>query len=145
MLRHRGVGVSATKKSTLFMLAIGLALFVIAGAIAARGSSPLGQDIATPAGSPKPAVATNRASAAQASASQSFRRECVLCEGRLRRQERKRCFRRSRFRSELGERKLLERRRLRGRGRRFLRRARLLRAQCDSGRVAARSSGGRTR
>ena len=71
MLRHRGVGVSATKKSTLFMLAIGLALFVIAGAIAARGSSPLGQDIATPAGSPKPAVATNRASAAQASAAKA--------------------------------------------------------------------------
>ncbi len=68
MLRHRGVGVSATKKSTLVMLAIGLALFVVAGAIAARGSSPLGQDIKTPVGSPKPAVAKSKAGAAQASA-----------------------------------------------------------------------------
>ena len=68
MLRHRGVGVSATKKSTLVMLAIGLALFVVAGAIAARGSSPLGQDFKTPVGSPKPAVAKSKAGAAQASA-----------------------------------------------------------------------------
>ncbi len=68
MLRHRGVGVSATKKSTLVMLAIGLALFVVAGAIAARGSSPLGQDFKTPVGSPSPDVAKSKAGAAQASA-----------------------------------------------------------------------------
>ena len=38
MLRYRGVGVS-TKKSTVFMLCIGLALFVIAGAFAAQSDA----------------------------------------------------------------------------------------------------------
>ncbi len=67
MLRHRGVGDSATKKTTIFM-AIGLALFIVAGAIAARGSSPLGQNSPAPGSSPAPGVARVHASAAQGGA-----------------------------------------------------------------------------